>query len=39
VITRPNEVWAMDITYIPMSRGFVYLAMVMDWASRRVVRP
>jgi putative transposase len=36
-ITRPNEVWAMDITYIPMARGFVYLAVVMDWASRRVL--
>ena len=37
VIERPNEVWAMDITYIPMARGFVYLAAVMDWASRRVL--
>ncbi len=37
VITQPNEVWAMDITYIPMARGFVYLAAVMDWASRRVL--
>jgi putative transposase len=37
VIRRPNEVWAMDITYIPMSRGFVYLAAVMDWASRKVL--
>lgn len=36
-ITQPNEVWAMDITYIPMARGFVYLAAVMDWASRRVL--
>jgi len=36
-ITRPNQVWAMDITYIPMARGFVYLAVVMDWASRRVL--
>ena len=36
-ITTPNEVWAMDITYIPMARGFVYLAVVMDWASRRVL--
>ncbi len=36
-ITRPNEVWAMDMTYIPMARGFVYLAAVMDWASRRVL--
>jgi putative transposase len=37
VITQPNEVWAMDVTYIPMPRGFVYLAAVMDWASRRVL--
>ena len=36
-ITRPNEVWAMDITYIPMAHGFVYLAAGMDWASRRVL--
>jgi len=36
-ITQPNEVWAMDITYIPLARGFVYLAAVMDWASRRVL--
>jgi putative transposase len=36
-ITRPNEVWAMDITYIPMAHGFVYLAAVMDWASRLVL--
>lgn len=37
VVERPNEVWAMDITYIPMSRGFVYLAAVLDWATRRVL--
>jgi putative transposase len=36
-ITQPNQVWAMDITYIPMARGFVYLAVVLDWASRRVL--
>ena len=36
-IERPNQVWAMDITYIPMARGFVYLAAVVDWASRRVL--
>jgi len=36
-IDRPNHVWAMDITYIPMARGFVYLAAVMDWASRKVL--
>jgi putative transposase len=36
-ITRPNQVWAMDITYIPMARGYVYLAVVLDWFSRRVL--
>jgi putative transposase len=36
-ITRPNQTWAMDITYIPMTRGFVYLAAVVDWFSRRVL--
>jgi putative transposase len=36
-IDRPNQVWAMDITYIPMAKGFVYLAVVMDWFSRRVL--
>jgi putative transposase len=36
-ITRPNQVWAMDFTYIPMARGFVYLAVVLDWFSRRVL--
>jgi putative transposase len=36
-ITRPNQVWAMDINYIPMARGFVYLAGVLDWFSRRVL--
>jgi len=36
-ITRPNQAWAMDITYIPMARGFVYLAVVLDWFSRRVL--
>jgi putative transposase len=36
-IKRPNQVWAMDITYIPMARGFVYLAAVIDWYSRRVL--
>jgi putative transposase len=36
-ITRANQVWAMDITYIPMARGFVYLAAVVDWFSRRVL--
>ena len=36
-VSRPNQVWAMDITYIPMARGFVYLAAVMDWHSRKVL--
>jgi putative transposase len=36
-IARPNQVWAMDITYIPMARGFVHLAAVIDWHSRRVL--
>jgi putative transposase len=36
-IVRPNQVWAMDITYVPMARGFVYLAVVLDWFSRRVL--
>jgi len=37
VIDKPNQVWAMDITYIPMARGFIYLCAVIDWASRRVM--
>ena len=36
-IERPNHVWAMDITYLPMKRGFVYLTVVLDWATRRVL--
>jgi len=36
-ITAPNQVWAMDITYLPMRRGFLYLAAVLDWATRRVL--
>jgi putative transposase len=36
-IERPNQAWAMDITHIPMARGFVYLAAVVDWYSRRVL--
>lgn len=36
-IDRPNQVWAMDTTYIPMQRGFVYLSAVLDWATRRVL--
>ena len=35
--TRPNQVWAADITYLPMVRGFLYLVAVMDWYSRYVV--
>lgn len=37
VIDKPNQVWAMDITYIPMAKGFLYLCAVIDWASRRVL--
>jgi putative transposase len=37
VISRPNHVWAADITYIPMARGFVYLCAILDGASRRVL--
>jgi putative transposase len=36
-VDRPNQAWAMDITYIPMAKGFVYLAAVVDWFSRRVL--
>ena len=36
-ITRPNQVWAADITYIPMAKGFLYLVAIMDWYSRYVV--
>ena len=36
-VERPNQVWAMDITYIPMARGFLYLAAVVDWFTRRVL--
>ena len=36
-VTRANQVWAMDITYIPMARGFVYLAAVVDWFTRRIL--
>ena len=36
-IDRPNHVWAMDTTYIPMRRGFVYLSAVLDWATRKVL--
>lgn len=36
-ITRPNQVWAADITYIPMARGFLYLVTIIDWYSRYVI--
>ncbi len=36
-VTQPNQVWATDITYIPMARGFVYLVAIIDWFSRRVL--
>ena len=36
-INRPNQVWAADITYIPLKRGFMYLVAVMDWYSRKVL--
>ena len=36
-ITRPNQVWCADITYIPVQHGFLYLVAIMDWASRRVL--
>lgn len=36
-VNRPDQVWAMDFTYVPMARGFVYLAAVVDWYSRRVL--
>jgi putative transposase len=36
-IERPNQVWAADITYVPIGRGFLYLVAVMDWASRAVL--
>ena len=37
VIDHPNQVWAADITYIPMARGFMFLVAVMDWYSRKVL--
>jgi len=36
-VSRSNQVWAMDVTYIPMAHGFVYLAAVVDWFSRRIL--
>ena len=37
IIDRPNQVWATDLTYIPMRRGFVYLVAIIDWATRKVL--
>ena len=36
-VTRANQVWAMDVTYLPMAKGFVYLVAVVDWYTRRVL--
>jgi putative transposase len=36
-VTRPNQVWASDITYVPMARGFVYLVAIVDWFTRKVL--
>ena len=36
-ISHPNQVWATDLTYIPLERGFMYLVAIMDWHSRRVL--
>ena len=36
-VTKPDQVWATDISYIPMQKGFVYLVAVVDWFSRRVL--
>jgi putative transposase len=37
VIDRPNQVWASDVTYVPLEKGFAYLVVIMDWASRKVL--
>jgi putative transposase len=37
VIDRPNQVWAADITYVPIGQGFLYLVAIIDWASRAVL--
>ena len=37
VIDQPNHVWASDITFVPMAKGFVYLVAVIDWATRKVL--
>jgi putative transposase len=36
-ITQPNQVWCADLTYLSMRRGFLYLAAIMDWATRKVL--
>jgi len=36
-IDQPNQVWCSDVTYIPMRRGFLYLVVIMDWATRKVL--
>src|SRR5207302_4773522 len=36
-IDQPNQVWAADVTYIPMQQGFLYLVAIIDWATRRVL--
>ncbi len=36
-ITRPNQAWCADVTYLPMRRGFLYLVAIMDWATRKVL--
>ena len=36
-IEQPNQVWASDVCYLPMAKGFMYLAVIMDWHSRRVL--
>jgi putative transposase len=37
VIDRPNQVWASDVTYVPLEKGFAYLVVILDWASRKVL--
>lgn len=37
MIERPNQVWASDISYVPMAKGFMYLVVILDWHSRRVL--
>ena len=37
MVTRPNQVWSADITYVPMAKGFMYLVAIIDWCSRYVL--